>query len=86
MAGSNAGKKRNRFAFGVPTVRSQFTLEANYGAAIERAAQESGDLAPSLYLQLLLEQLVDVGDDGQVALPLVNPNLRQSREARSAAA
>ncbi|MBD8518867.1 hypothetical protein [Plantibacter sp. CFBP 8804] len=86
MAGDNAGKKRNRLPSGVRPWKGGVTLDPSYGAAIETAAKLSGDLAPSLYLQLLLSQIVERDDDGNIALPVVSPHLPKTQEAHQTAA
>lgn len=86
MAGSNAGKKRNRLRTGVVAWKGVLTLDPSYGSALEAAAAESGSWATSLYMQRLLEQVAEHDADGNVKFPVLSPDLTASKEVRSTAA
>lgn len=86
MTGSNAGKKRNRLPPGTTPWKGSVTLDPSYGSALEMAAKLSGDLAPSLYLQVLLSQIVERDEQGNVVLPVVDPASSRTLEAHQTAA
>jgi hypothetical protein len=82
MARSNAGIKRNRQTGNDRVTRREVRLTPNTEAAYSAAAEASGNLSLSLYLERLRQALEAEG----LALPVLSPTLEGAEVLTKAAA
>lgn len=68
MAGVNAGSRRNRLPTGLLAVQDRVNISPRVATALGDAARGSGNLSLSLYLERLMNQMIN---DHDGSLPLM---------------